>query len=178
MKTNLRFALALFLPLAVSGTVRAQDAPPPDREAAASPAAPTTTTPPKRAADTPRFSSFENASPAVVTAVTQAQAVAESIRDGVSIATATPVLARAVAQAGAAIVQEGRVARTDVLAERQAALTRLRLAQTEQERRRLIDELRARSGQRMEEQREVARLVRDRLRELRDTTALTKPDGN
>lgn len=177
MKTNLRFALALFVPLALSGTGRTQDAPPPDRETAASPAPPAAT-PPKRAANTPRFSSFDSASPAVVTSVAQAQAVAKSIRDGVGVATETPVLARAVAQAGAAIVQDGRVARTDVLAERQAALTRLRLAQTEQERRRLIDELRARSGQRMEEQREVARLVRDRLRELRDTTTLTKPDGN
>ena len=177
MKTNLRLALAVFVPLALSGNLRAQEAPPPARETAASPVPPETA-PPKPAADTPRFSSFDDASPAVVSAVAQAQAVAESIRDGTTIATATPVLARAVAQAGAAIVQDGRVARTDVLAERQAALTRLRLAQTEQERRRLIDELRARSGQRMEEQREVARLVRDRLRELRDTTTLTKPDGN
>lgn len=86
-------------------------------------------------------------------------------------------LAGAVSTAAAAIVQDGRVARADVLAERQAALTRLRLAQTHQDRRRLVEELRTQVGQRMEEQRELARLVRDRLRELRDTTIITPRPG-
>jgi hypothetical protein len=130
--------------------------------------------PPAKAAAT-GGSAFDNAPPAVVTAVQNAQAIANTIRTGVGVSTTQPNLARAVSQASAAIVQDGRNTRADLLAERQAALARLRAAQTAQERERLIGELRTAAGQRMDEQREVARLVRDRLRELRDTTSLTRP---
>lgn len=135
---------------------------------------------PPVAADTPRFTTFDNASPAVRDAVQNAQQAAANARNSIAPASTNPEagVARAVSQASAAIVQEGRVARAELLAERQAALVRLRLAQSAAERARLVTELRSRTGQRMEEQRETARLVRDRLRELRDTTALTpKPGG-
>lgn len=126
-----------------------------------------------------RFGSFENASPAVVDAVAAARAVADTLRKGdpAGLATAS-TLTEAVSRANAAIVQEGRQARSSILSERQAALMRLRLAQTEAERLRIVEELRLQAGRRMEEQREAARLVRDRLRELRATTAIGTPGGN
>lgn len=131
------------------------------------------------AAAAQRFSSFENASQTVVDAVGAAQALADSVRRGEPSAAVTPeALSVAVSRAGAAIVQEGRMARSALLAERQAALTRLRLAQTDEERQRIVEELRLQAGRRMDEQREAARLVRDRLRELRASTALTSPGGN
>ncbi len=130
------------------------------------------------AAEPPRFTSFDNASPAVVDAVAKAAALAATVRNGNPSTSTLPVpLADAVAQASAAIVQEGRVVRSTVLADRQAALTRLRLAQTEAERQRIVQQLRDLSGQRLEEQREASRLVRDRLRELRVLTTLTPPGG-
>jgi hypothetical protein len=143
-------------------------------QTAAPPVASTPPAPPAKAAAT-GGSAFDNAPPAVVTAVQNAQAIANTIRTGVGVSTTQPNLARAVSQASAAIVQDGRATRADLLAERQAALARLRAAQTAQERERLIGELRTAAGQRMDEQREVARLVRDRLRELRDITSLTRP---
>lgn len=146
----------------------------PSRQAPATPA-PAAATP----TEASRFSSFDGASSAVLSAVANAQAIATQIRNG-PVASSIPQagLAQAVAQASAAIVQDGRIARSNLLAERQAALTRLRLAATEADRLRLISELRGQLGQRMEEQREVARLVRDRLRELRATTTITRPAGN
>jgi hypothetical protein len=152
--------------------------PPADASPQSSPptAAPAPTTPTTEAT---RFSTFEGASPAVLDAVRHAQAVATIARAGLSTATTDPGIARAVAQAGAAIVQEGRVARSDLLAQRQAALTRLRLASSTPEREKLVSDLRTQTGQRMDDQREAARLVRDRLRELRDTTSVTpKPGGS
>lgn len=125
-----------------------------------------------------RFTELQSASPTVQTAVANAQAAAQIARQNpIMLASPDPGVARAVAVAGAAIAQEGRMARSEVLAERQAALTRLRLAQTEAERTRLIEDLRTQSGRRLEEQRESARLVRDRLRELRDTTMLAPRPG-
>ncbi len=151
----------------------------PAAQPASSPPGPAGPHPPT-AADSPRFADLDQASPAVRDAVRQAQQAAASARTVIGPATTSGEagVARAVAQASAAIVQESRIARTDLLAERQAALVRLRLAQSASERARLVTELRTRTGQRLEEQRETARLVRDRLRELRDTTALTpKPGG-
>lgn len=154
----------------------------------APPVAPPAATPPAgdgpsrpAVAATPRFTTFDQASPAVQTAVQQAQQAAANARQtiGPAVANTETTVARAVSQASAAIVQEGRIARADLLAERQAALVRLRLAQSPAERARLVSDLRARTGLRLEEQRETARLVRDRLRELRDSTALTpKPGGD
>jgi hypothetical protein len=120
-------------------------------------------------------SAFESAPASVTVPVANAQALAGTIRAGLGVSTTEPALARAVSQATTAIVQDGRAVRANLLAERQAALARLRAAQTQPERERLIGELRSAAGQRMDEQREVARLVRDRLRELRDTTSLTRP---
>ncbi len=123
-----------------------------------------------------RFTNFEGASPAVIDAVRQAQVAAETARASLSTANAIPPnVSRAVAQASTAIVQEGRTARADLLAERAAAIARLRATQGTAERERIVSELRTQTGLRMDEQRETARLVRDRLRELRDTTSLTKP---
>lgn len=156
---------------------------------------PPTTTAPARAQP---FASFDTASPAVRDAVVAATASAqraapsldEAIRTGVvqpaGIGTAsTPALppsveavAVAVAQANAAIVGESRSTRTPVLSPREATLARLRSAQTEPERQRLVEELRSASGQRLDAQREDARLVRDRLRQLRELTTLNRPVGN
>lgn len=151
----------------------------PARDASPAPAAPTPPRAPAGTTATTRFNSFDGASTTVLTAVANAQAIAAEIRNGPAAASVpSSNLAHAVAQASAAIVQDGRVARSNILAERQASLTRLRLAQTEAERSRLVTELRGQLGQRMEEQREVARLVRDRLRELRATTTIVRPAGN
>lgn len=177
--------LAVIALLTLSGHVRlaAQTAaaPRPAAGATATPvaaASATTPTPSTPTVSEVRFTDLQTASSTVQIAVANAQAVAEAVRTNpITLATPDPIVARAVAQAGAAIVQEGRVARSDVLAERQAALTRLRLAQTEAERTRLIEDLRTQSGRRLEEQRESARLVRDRLRELRDTTMLAPRPG-
>ncbi|MES2695584.1 MAG: hypothetical protein V4773_19060 [Verrucomicrobiota bacterium] len=155
-----------------------------DAAATATPTEPATPVPPAPPAPPPtaaagRFTTFDGASPTVLDAVRNAQGVATSIRSGLATASPDdPALTRAVSQASAAIVQEGRAARTDLLAGRQSALTRLRAAQTATERERLISDLRTQTGQRLDEQREAARLVRDRLRELRDTTAITRPGGS
>ena len=148
---------------------------------------PATTVPPSTggtptvAPSAPRFTSFANAPAPVATAVATAAAAAAAARSPVGVASGTtgPALATAVAGASQAIVQDARTVRSNLLAERQAAVDRLRLAQSAPERQRLVDELRTRTGQRLDEQRETARLVRDRLRELRDVTALTpKPPGS
>lgn len=127
-----------------------------------------------------RFTDFSDASANVRVAVDQAQTIAKGgLATGISnAAIPSPSLAQAVAQASSVIVQDGRIARANVLAERQSTLLRLRLAQSQPERQRLIDDLRSQAGQRMDEQRETARLVRDRLRELRDSTSLTRPGGS
>jgi hypothetical protein len=167
MKTLLRLALL------GSALVTAAAA-----QTAGSPSTPATVVGPPTDEQRARFADFTKAPPAVQAPVAQAQDVATILRSGVATASpGDPTLARAVATAGVAIVQEGRVARTEVLAERQATLTRLRLAQTETERTRLIEDLRAQTGRRLEEQRETARLVRDRLRQLRDNTTLNRPSG-
>jgi hypothetical protein len=187
----MKFIACIARPLAafaLVSTALPQTAPDPATPVATSPttsstlstAAPTPTDRP-RGAEATSFTTFEGASPAVRTAVANAQAVAQTIRSGTSSASSSivsPDLSRAVAQASAAIVQEGRVARSEILAQRQASLTRLRLAQSEADRQRLIDELRVQNGQRMEQQREVARQVRDRLRELRATTTIAPRPGN
>ncbi len=144
------------------------------------------------------FTSFDHASPAVRDAVAAATASAEraapslddAIRNGlvqpaaVGIASTTALppsieaVATAVTRANAAIVSDSRTTRTHVLTPREAALARLRQAQTDPERQRLIEELRTTSGQRLDAQREDARLVRDRLRQLRELTTLNRPAGN
>lgn len=144
------------------------------------------------------FTSFDTASPAVREAVSTATASAtaaatsldEAIRLGVvqpaGIGTAsTPALPPSVtalpatvARANTAIVAESRTTRAPELTRREAALARLRQATTDEERQRIIQELRATSSQRLEAQREDARLVRDRLRQLRDVTTLNRPTGN
>jgi hypothetical protein len=180
--SSLRLLSGLLALVGLAPRLAAQDATPavpPATPPGATPPAATNPTRPAVAA-TPRFTTFDLASPAVQTAVQNAQQAAASARQsiGPAVANSETGVARAVSQASAAIVQEGRVARAELLAERQAALVRLRLAQSAAERVRLVSDLRARTGLRLEEQRETARLVRDRLRELRDTTALTpKPGG-
>ncbi len=144
------------------------------------------------------FTSFDHASPAVRDAVAAATASAQraapslddAIRNGlvqpaaVGIASTTALppsieaVATAVTRANAAIVSDSRTTRTPVLTPREAALARLRQAQTDPERQRLIEELRTTSGQRLDAQREDARLVRDRLRQLRELTTLNRPAGN
>lgn len=171
--------LAPFLAAQTTSTAPKNDAPAPSPATAAAAATTATTSAPTTQAT--RFTTFEGASPAVLDAVHNAQAVANTARTsiGPAMTGGETAVARAVGAASGAIVQESRTARADVLAERQAALTRLRLAQSAPERERLVTELRTQTGQRMEEQRETARLVRDRLRELRDSTALTpKPGGS
>ena len=89
--------------------------------------------------------------------------------------TAASPLTTAVTQANTAIVREGQAVRSEALANRQATLTRLRLAQSESERQKLLEDLRLQSGERLEDQRETARLVRDRLRQVRDNAVLSRP---
>jgi hypothetical protein len=144
------------------------------------------------------FASFDHASPAVRDAVAAATASAQlaapsltdAIRNGVfqpaGIGTASTqtlppsveAVSSAVTRANAAIVGESRSTRAPVLTPRAAALARLRQTQSEPERLRLIEELRTASGQRLDAQREDARLVRDRLRQLRELTTLNRPAGN
>lgn len=126
----------------------------------------------------PRFADLSAASaPATVAAPAQTvTAVADSVRQGIVYPTGTqPSLPAAVATAQAAIVREGQVARAGALANRQSGLLRLRLAQTEAERLKLIEDLRVQSGERLDGQRETARLVRDRIRQVRDNATLTRP---
>lgn len=185
MNHTARTTLGLIGACALAASLPAQSEPSASTTAPApSPTTTTTaTTSPTPTTAPARFTTFDGASPEVLTAVRNAQEAANAARingvgpSGASVTDTT--VSRAVAQASAAITQEGRVARADLLAERQAALTRLRLAQTAAERERLVADLRTQTGQRMDEQRETARLVRDRLRELRDSTALTpKPGGS
>lgn len=164
------------------------------------------TTPPPTVSTTPTttslrerpFATFDTASPAVRDAVAAATATAqtaaasldEAIRLGIvqpaGIATSsTPVLPSSVAalptavqRAQAAIVAESRDTRSAALARREDALARLRRATTDAERQRIIEELRTLSSQRLDAQREDARLVRDRLRQLREFTTLNRPTGN
>lgn len=173
MKPTVRSTLGLIGACTLAPLAAAQTAPAPERVAAPVPAA--APVPPETVA-VGRFTTFEGASQTVIDAVRNAQSAADAAKANLSTSTAIPPnVSRAVAQASTAIVQEGRAARADLLAERSAALARLRAAQSTTDRERIISDLRTQTGQRMEEQREAARLVRDRLRELRDTTSLTKP---
>lgn len=171
MKPTVRSTLGLLGACTLAPLAAAQTAP--ARAAAPAPdAAPV----PTETVEAGRFTNFEGASQAVIDAVRNAQAAADTAKANLSTSTAIPPnVSRAVAQASTAIVQEGRTARADLLAERAAAIARLRATQGTADRERIISELRTQTGQRMDEQREAARLVRDRLRELRDTTSLTKP---
>lgn len=173
MKTIVRSTLGLLGACTLAPFAVAQSSPAPERAAAPAPAA---APKPSETIEAGRFSNFEGASQVVIDAVRNAQGAADAAKANLSTSTATPPnVSRAVSQASAAIVQEGRTTRADLLAERSAAIARLRAAQSTTERERIISELRTQTGQRMDEQREAARLVRDRLRELRDTTSLTKP---
>lgn len=171
MKPTVRSTLGLLGACTLAPLAAAQTAP--ARAAAPSPtAAPV----PTETVEAGRFTTFEGASQTVLDAVRNAQQAADAAKANLAAATTIPPqVSRAVAQASTAIVQEGRTARADLLAERAAAIARLRAAQGPADRERIISELRTQTGQRMDEQREAARLVRDRLRELRDTTSLTKP---
>lgn len=144
------------------------------------------------------FATFDTASPAVrdavATATTTAQTAATSLDEAIRLGivqpagtatTAGPILPpsvealpAAVQRANAAIVAESRATRSAELARREAALARLRQATTDAERQRIIEELRTSSSQRLDAQREDARLVRDRLRQLRELTTLNRPTGN
>ncbi|HEY1111301.1 MAG TPA: hypothetical protein VGE76_21785 [Opitutaceae bacterium] len=173
MKPTVRSTLGLLGACTLAPLAAAQTAPAPERAAAPTPtAAPVAS----ETLSAGRFSNFDGASQAVIDAVRNAQSAADAAKANLTTSTAIPPnVSRAVAQASTAIVQEGRTARADLLAERAAAIARLRATQGPAERERIISELRTQTGQRMDEQREAARLVRDRLRELRDTTSLTKP---
>lgn len=171
MKPTVRSTLGLLGACTLAPLAAAQTAP--ARAAAPAPAAAPV---PTETVEAGRFTTFEGASQAVIDAVRNAQGAADAAKANLATSTAIPAnVSRAVAQASTAIVQEGRTARADLLAERAAAIARLRAAQSTTDRERIISELRTQTGQRMDEQREAARLVRDRLRELRDTTSLTKP---
>jgi hypothetical protein len=144
------------------------------------------------------FATFDTASQSVREAVTAASATAatavasldEAIRLGIvqpagaatvagpALPPTVEALPAAVARANAAIVTESRTTRAPALAPREDAVQRLRQATTEAERQKIIDELRTGSGQRLEAQREDARTVRDRLRQLRELTTLNRPSGN
>ena len=164
----------------------------------------TTTTAPSTATNAVRaqpFTSFDTASPAVrdavATATASRQTAVTSLEEAIRLGIVTPATVTtsatlatstlppsveahpvAVTRASNAILAESRATRAPVLTPREAAITRLRQAQTEQERQRLVEELRVNSSQRLEAQREDARLVRDRVRQLRDLTTINRPSGN
>lgn len=170
MKPIPRFLLPFLGALALPWFASAQTAP----QTPQTPAGPAGTT--GSPAQPPRFADFANATPAVAGPAQIVTSLAEAIRLGlVGPASTTTPLPVAVAQANTAIVRDGQAVRAEALASRQATLTRLRLAQTETERQKLLEDLRIQSGERLEEQRETARLVRDRLRQVRDNAALTRP---
>jgi hypothetical protein len=128
------------------------------------------------AAQPTRFSDLTKAPPSVAAPAQAVTSLAESLRQGiVNPAGTTTPLSVAVAQANTAIIRDGQAVRADALAGRQRTLTRLRLAQTEADRQKLIVDLRLQSGERLDDQRETARLVRDRLRQVRDDATLTRP---
>lgn len=128
------------------------------------------------AAQPPRFADLTKAAPAVAAPAQAVTSLADSLRQGiVNPAGTTTPLNVAVAQANTAIVRDGQAVRAEALAGRQRTLTRLRLAQTEADRQKLIVDLRLQSGERLDDQREIARLVRDRLRQVRDDATLTRP---
>lgn len=151
------------------------------------PVTPVVTVPPATPtpAAPPRFADLTGpATPAAVAGPAQTvTSLAEAIRLGLvtpanpssSSLLPTAPLTQAVTQASTAIVREGQAIRATSLAGRQSAVTRLRLAQTEAERLKLLADLRLQAGDRLDEQREVARLVRDRLRQVRDNATLNRP---
>lgn len=134
-----------------------------------------------------RFADLTTVPPPVASTAQIVGNLAEGIRLGIitlpttnpgaSSTTPAPVspLTTAVTQANTAIIREGQSVRANALASRQASLTRLRLAQSETERLKLLEDLRLQSGERLEDQREAARLVRDRLRQVRDNAVITRP---
>lgn len=139
------------------------------------PSVPQATTPPPVPEQAARFADLYSASSAVAGPAQVVTSLADAIRQGLLTPASTTVpLPSAVASASTAVVREGQAARAEVLSERQAALTRLRFTQNEADRQRLIENLRLQSGERMDDQRESARLVRDRLRQLRDNAMLTR----
>jgi hypothetical protein len=174
MKTSLRLALPAVTLLTLAQIARAQTTTPTEPSRPQTPSGPagsstSVVVPP----------TFRDASPAVQTSVVNAITEADAARAAnIGLASPTPrppPLTTAVTVANNAIVAESVTTRSAALTQRQATLTRLRLAASEVERQRLIDDLRVQSGQRLEEQREAARLVRDRLRTLRDLTTVTRP---
>ncbi len=171
-----RFLLgACVLPLfATAQTTPAVPAVPQTPQTPAGPAGSTTS--PGTPATIARFSDLTKAAPAVAAPAQAVTSLAESLRQGIltPAGTTTP-LGVAVAQANTAIIRDGQAVRAEALSVRQRSLTRLRLAQTEAERQKLIADLRLQSGERLEDQRETARLVRDRLRQVRDDATLTRP---
>lgn len=173
MNPKLRLILVLISALAGSALVRAQTNPPPPQVTPTTPSTPV-------ASPVTQSTAFAAASAAVTATVQQATSIADGIRQGVITSTvpAHAELATAVTTANNAIVAEDKTTRSTALSQRQATLIRLRTAASEAERQHLIEDLRVQSGQRLEEQREAARLVRDRLRVLRDLTTTTRPAGN
>jgi hypothetical protein len=174
-----RFLLgACALPLfATAQTTPAVPAVPQTPQTPAGPAGSTTS--PGTPATIARFSDLTKAAPAVAGPAQTVTSLADSIRLGIltlpSTATGANPLTSAVAQANTAIIRDGQAVRAEALSGRQRTLTRLRLAQTEAERQKLIADLRLQSGERLDDQRETARLVRDRLRQVRDDATLTRP---
>ncbi|MCX6953471.1 MAG: hypothetical protein NTV51_15080 [Verrucomicrobia bacterium] len=165
MKRPLHLVLPLLGALAPAPFVHAQSAP-------VNPQTPVGPVTPEQRA---RFADLTTVTPAVAGPAQVVVSLADAIRQGLVIPAANAIpLPTAVAAASTAVVREGQVARASVLSERQATLTRLRLAQSEADRQRLIENLRLQSGERMDDQREAARLVRDRLRQLRDDATLTR----
>ncbi|MGH7944272.1 MAG: hypothetical protein ACREH8_18665 [Opitutaceae bacterium] len=67
----------------------------------------------------------------------------------------------------ATAIKTAEAQRAAVLTEREIALARLRQAAIEQERLRIIEDMRTHARQRMEQQREIARQVRDDFRQVR-----------
>lgn len=197
MRTSHRLLASAFATLAFPLLLAAQSTTTTQTTAAA-PAPLTTSSAPTSAQRDQPFTSFDTASPTVREAVTSATTAAatasasldEALRLGVvrpaTLATSsTPqlppsvqALPGVVTRAHNAILAESRATRAAALTPRESAITRLRQAQTDAERQRLIEELRVSSTQRLEAQREDARLVRDRIRQLRDQTTINRPSGN
>jgi hypothetical protein len=176
MKTSLRLALPAVTLLTLAQIVCAQTTPP-----TTEPGRPQTPVGPVGSDTSVAIPpTFRDASPAVQTSVVNAIGTADAVRAAsIGVAT-TPVprpttLTTAVTTANNAIVAESATTRATALTQRQASLARLRVAASEAERQRLVDDLRVQSGQRLEEQREAARLVRDRIRVLRDLTTVNRP---
>lgn len=197
MNTRPRLALVLLGAFALPLLGHAQSTaplPPTNTSPTTQPPTANTSNPPSSTA--PRITAttaLQTASQPVQTAVSavasQAAVVVGSIDDAIRLGIATPArpigspapasvsaLATAATNANNAIVAEDRQTRAETLDRRESSVARLRAAQTDADRRRVIEELRERSGERLDEQRESARLVRDRLRALRDIATTIRPE--